>query len=503
LTTVLLAPGEKRYDQAPTPGSTFSQALQLHEGWNLVSWNIVPVDNVGEELQMFEILPNNPDHYWFHGWPLGSPPIQVPTGKLYKWDNKDLYYPQWYPQEEWHLDYAYYILMDSSHNWNEFTNRPLQTLATVQIRPDDAWSNDPEFNEYMMRWFFLGYPTIGYMKLASIPNSNYVGMGNPAHFDYEGPFHWLIWNYNQPNQYQASDLKIVRTDDGRYYLPRATSSPTEINPIDQIQVLEPGRGYFLGFYCGPGRTYDFGPWTPNPVWINNSIEPTPTVSHFQFKSNTHWCYPVLIDTVDLTQTPLEPGDELAVFDGDHCVGAVHYNGSFPLLLNSWQDDIATPDITDGYNVGNEMIFKWYDVSENSEAEFILPPSTYGVDDPVTPSHSGFGRGAYGLRSFSYGSQPTLQLPKEFKLGQNYPNPFNAETIIPLELPQRSDIKIELFNVQGQNLGVIFNGVREGGWPKIHYNASKLASGMYFCRATAEGLERGGKYQSVGKMLLLK
>jgi hypothetical protein len=49
----------------------------------------------------------------------------------------------------------------------------------------------------------------------------------------------------------------------------------------------------------------------------------------------------------------------------------------------------------------------------------------------------------------------------------------------------------------------YQGVQNAGWPKIGYNASALSSGMYFCRVTMEGLERGGKYQSVGKMVVLK
>ncbi|MCX6640310.1 MAG: M1 family aminopeptidase [bacterium] len=96
-----------------------------------------------------------------------------------------------------------------------------------------------------------------------------------------------------------------------------------------------------------------------------------------------------------------------------------------------------------------------------------------------------------------------QLPQNFKLCQNYPNPFNAETVIPLELPQRSHVKIEIFNVRGQNLGVIFEGVQNAGWPKIHYNAAQLSSGMYFCRVTAEGLEQEGKFNAVSKLVVLK
>ncbi|TKJ37989.1 hypothetical protein CEE37_13595 [candidate division LCP-89 bacterium B3_LCP] len=73
----------------------------------------------------------------------------------------------------------------------------------------------------------------------------------------------------------------------------------------------------------------------------------------------------------------------------------------------------------------------------------------------------------------------------------------------LELPQRSHIKIELFNVSGRNLGTIYEGIKEAGWPKVHYNAAHLASGMYFYKITAEGLERGGNFVDAGKMLLLK
>ena len=96
-----------------------------------------------------------------------------------------------------------------------------------------------------------------------------------------------------------------------------------------------------------------------------------------------------------------------------------------------------------------------------------------------------------------------QLPQEYKLKQNYPNPFNAETIIPLELPQRSKVKLEIFNVQGQRLGVPYERIYDSGWPKIRWNASKLPSGVYFYRIIAEGLERGGTFTDVGKMLLLK
>jgi hypothetical protein len=84
------------------------------------------------------------------------------------------------------------------------------------------------------------------------------------------------------------------------------------------------------------------------------------------------------------------------------------------------------------------------------------------EDPIAPTHSGFGLGAYGSRSFRNGVQGLQPLPKEFKLGQNFPNPFNAETVIPLELPQRSKVWVELFNLRGQILGTICDGTLNAG-----------------------------------------
>lgn len=57
-------------------------------------------------------------------------------------------------------------------------------------------------------------------------------------------------------------------------------------------------------------------------------------------------------------------------------------------------------------------------------------------------------------------------------------------MIPLELPQRSQVRIELFNIRGQSLGVLYEGMQNAGWPKIRCDSSNMASGMYFYRMTA-------------------
>jgi hypothetical protein len=107
---------------------------------------------------------------------------------------------------------------------------------------------------------------------------------------------------------------------------------------------------------------------------------------------------------------------------------------------------------------------------------------------------------------AHGCAPTrfdTDLPAEFAVGECFPNPFNSETIIPLELPERSEVRIELYNVRGQNLGMIFEGIVNAGWEKVLWNSHNIASGIYLYRVTANGSERGGKFQAVQKMLILK
>lgn len=260
-------------------------------------------------------------------------------------------------------------------------------------------------------------------------------------------------------------------------------------------------------WIAPGSWWGEGPFPENvPPEPKVSQKTTSSGAHFQFKSRTHWSYPILIDTIAVEGMSPDPGDEIAVFDGDLCVGAVTFDGQYPIHLAAWEDDIATLNEVDGYIVDNEMTFVWYDASENQEITFVQPPQTQANQpeaDPRFPTHSGFGRGFYAIRSLAYGVQSINQLPQEYKLGQNYPNPFNSETVIPLELPQRAHVKIALFNLRGQNLGLIYHGVKNAGWAKIRYIARNLPSGVYFYMITANGLERGGKFQDVGKMLLLK
>lgn len=100
------------------------------------------------------------------------------------------------------------------------------------------------------------------------------------------------------------------------------------------------------------------------------------------------------------------------------------------------------------------------------------------------------------------SQPSI--PTEYFLDQNYPNPFNPSTTIRFGLPQPSWIKIEIFNLRGQYLLSIEESERPAGIHHVTFDASDLASGIYFYRLTAGPLVGPGIHLSqIKKMILIR
>ena len=89
------------------------------------------------------------------------------------------------------------------------------------------------------------------------------------------------------------------------------------------------------------------------------------------------------------------------------------------------------------------------------------------------------------------------LPQDFVLLQNYPNPFNPTTTIEYVLPKSAVVQLTIYNLRGQEAVRLVDGPQTGGYHRATWNASNLASGIYFYRLQA------GDFVQARKMLLLK
>jgi len=94
------------------------------------------------------------------------------------------------------------------------------------------------------------------------------------------------------------------------------------------------------------------------------------------------------------------------------------------------------------------------------------------------------------------------LPQQFTISQNYPNPFNPYTTIAYSLSERSNVRIEIFNLLGQSMRTLVDKVQPSGSYQIEWDgkdaySQNVSSGIYMYKITTDS------FTSAKKMVLLK
>jgi len=150
------------------------------------------------------------------------------------------------------------------------------------------------------------------------------------------------------------------------------------------------------------------------------------------------------------------------------------------------NEYLTPDIYDWQYVIMEM-------NDNGYEQL----TTYFSDGKVLAY-------VYTLSSFTVyvNLNITKPIPTTFKLQQNYPNPFNPSTIIPIELHEESFIEVAIYNILGEKIAILFEGIKSSGYHNILWNGTNqfgqpVSSGIYFASVH---FRQNIYYQ---KMMLLK
>jgi hypothetical protein len=103
-----------------------------------------------------------------------------------------------------------------------------------------------------------------------------------------------------------------------------------------------------------------------------------------------------------------------------------------------------------------------------------------------------------LASTSVGA-PTAEHPTSFVLHQNYPNPFNPATKIPYTLRSNGWVRLSVYNLLGQEVAVLVDGIQDQGLHEAVFSGTGLGSGIYFYRLSVMPLAR----QSAGGVITKK
>ena len=105
-------------------------------------------------------------------------------------------------------------------------------------------------------------------------------------------------------------------------------------------------------------------------------------------------------------------------------------------------------------------------------------------------------GEYLLKATTKVEREPDLLPRSIVL-QNYPNPFNPTTAVSYQLSAVSLIRLAVYDALGREVASLVNETKSPGSYTVHWDATGLPSGMYFCRLTSE------RQSSTVKMLYLK
>ena len=183
--------------------------------------------------------------------------------------------------------------------------------------------------------------------------------------------------------------------------------------------------------------------------------------------------------------------------------------SLTLFFSENHYDNIGDRVFDIYIEGNQVV-DGLDVFENAQAFslYTINFSNVEVFDGVLDIHLSadiYGVGYSAAGTFINAIEVMLEnslsadvdAPKEFLLKKPYPNPFNNNILIPITSKVKSDVVIEIFDINGKKIETIFNGIIQPGRKNFQWNANETSSGMYLIHSLING------ESSYEKIMLIK
>jgi photosystem II stability/assembly factor-like uncharacterized protein len=197
-----------------------------------------------------------------------------------------------------------------------------------------------------------------------------------------------------------------------------------------------------------------------------------------------------------------------------------WNGGVPVELTSFTASVNKNNVTLNWTTATELNNQGFEIqrsqmsnvkSQNDWFKIGFVPGSGTTTEPRSYSFvdSDLRPGKYSYRlkqidydgTFEYSDVVTVEIsfvtPVEFALEQNYPNPFNPITTIKYNLPFRTQVTLQVFNLLGEEVKTLVNDVKEAGSYEVEFNAGSLSSGIYFYKIEA------GYFIEAKKMVVLK
>lgn len=316
---------------------------------------------------------------------------------------------------------------------------------------------------------------------------------------------------------------IKSTDGGESWI---TKSSGTTNDLNSIKFFDSNLGICVGNAGTVLLSIDGGE-----TWVSQNVGTAEELTSVGFtNSNTVWITGsngTILNTTDLgnnwtyyeavTENSLTSlcfinenkgwigGNDGTIFKYQNDVVPVELVSFTAALMNSkvqlnWRTETETNNF--GFEIERKIDKdEWVNIGFLEGQGSSISPKSYSFADNNPVGGSKF---QYRLKqmdtdgSFEYSEIVQVEIiPYRYELSQNYPNPFNPTTTINFAIPEAVNVVLTIYNAIGQKVSEVVNTTMEAGIYSIDWDASALASGLYFYELNTNN------FSSVKKMMLLK
>lgn len=221
-----------------------------------------------------------------------------------------------------------------------------------------------------------------------------------------------------------------------------------------------------------------------------------------------------LDSFDFKDAPKQPGQflQLGFLDEDNQKLAVDFRAP-TVSGHYWDFEILTNTNASKINLDISAIgelpsdFQMQLIDKDQQTLWNLDPNEIqhrsirsAMGDTLTRKF----RLVVGTEAFiNFNNLGIEEHPETFVLKHNYPNPFNPSTTIVFGLPEAADVTLEIYNAIGRKVATIINERMDAGYHDFIWDASGVASGVYFYRMKAQGNNSKSTFTKIQKMTLIK
>ncbi|MBC8311710.1 MAG: T9SS type A sorting domain-containing protein [Candidatus Marinimicrobia bacterium] len=326
-----------------------------------------------------------------------------------------------------------------------------EAISSQYMVDEGGWVGSlTQFDTYSGYWIYMG---------DSVDTLDIEGVGIDPNKEYDLHEGLNLISFPVPGSVGISEGIPDEVEDLVPYIISEAVATAQINGewVGSLDRFEGAHGYW--FNVDEPFTFQYDLETLDVLSRQQPTYSSKVETPFEFsQSEVQSFYFIDIGVIEDAQF----GDWILAYHNDVLVGSRQWMGKHidvPVMgYDGKWNTIGYPQL------GDNIEFKLY--SESLKTEL---PLSVGIEQYI-PNHVQI------VESVSISLE---NIPTEFYLSAAYPNPFNPETMIKMNIPQTSNINVDVYDANGRHVDALISGTYKAGQYDITWMASEFPSGIYF------------------------